>query len=105
MLKVFQNLLMWLAVTPLWVMASDSFRLDNGDLIYVGMSKPELIAAAGQPMHTENVVTRNQFGEVVQSDFQMLTYQLTGSIGGEYSVSIKMRKGAVSELEVIQLKR
>lgn len=88
---------------PAW--ASESFRLKNGDLIYTGMTKLELIAAAGHPLSTEYLVTTNNLGEQVRQDEQMLTYKLVGDIGGEYTVAAKVRRGKVVELEVIQLRR
>lgn len=94
-----------LAISILSAWATESFRLESGALIYTGMSKLELITAAGQPLSTENIVTTNKLGEQISTDEQILTYQLIGDIGGEYAVAAKVRRGAVVELEVIQLKR
>ncbi len=41
------------AVNSAW--ASGSFRLDNGKLIYSGMSKTELMNVAGSPMSSETI--------------------------------------------------
>lgn len=38
--------------------ASDSFRLENGNLIRTGLTKLELLAIVGPPMMTEDIMQR-----------------------------------------------
>lgn len=85
--------------------ASESFRLDNGKLIYTGMSKLALQNVAGQPISTETIQHLNKHGEHVDSDEQRFIYKLEGSIGGEYLVEARLSRGKVIALEVTQSNR
>ncbi len=85
--------------------ASGSFRLDNGKLIYSGMSKTELMSVAGSPMSTETIPKINKDGEQVHSDEQILIYKLQGSIGGEHLIEARVMNGKVVALDATQSNR
>ncbi len=91
------------AVNSAW--ASGTFRLDNGKLIYSGMSKLELMNVAGSPISTETISKINKDGEQVDSDAQILIYKLEGSIGGEHLIEAKVISGKVVTLQVTQSNR
>ncbi len=91
------------AVNSAW--ASGSFRLDNGKLIFSGMSKTELMNVAGRPMSTETIPKINKDGQHVDSDEQILIYKLEGSIGGEHLIEAKVISGKVVTLQVTQSNR
>lgn len=98
-------LVLLLSLTIFAVAASESFRLDNGEIIYTGMSKQQLVVAVGKPESVEELAGTDKFGNAVKLDEQILHYSLKGDIGGEYMVAAKVRRGTVIELEVTQLKR
>lgn len=91
------------AVNSAW--ASGSFRLDNGKLIFSGMSKTELMNVAGSPMSTETIPKINKDGEQVDSDEQILIYKLQGSIGGEHLIEARVISGKVVSLQATQSNR
>lgn len=95
--------------------ASDSFRLENGNLIRTGLTKLELLAIVGPPMTTEDVMQRverpqnSTTQQIITShevlNEQRLTYQLAGSIGGDYLVEVTIRQGKVTAIHSVQLNR
>ena len=99
----FGTLVITFAVNSAW--ASGTFRLDNGKLIYSGMSKLELMNVAGSPISTETISKINKDGEQVDSDAQILIYKLEGSIGGERLIEARVISGKVVALEVTQTNR
>ena len=99
----FGTLVITFAVNSAW--ASGTFRLDNGKLIYSGMSKLELMNVAGSPISTETIPKINKDGDQVDSDEQILIYKLKGSIGGEHLIEARVISGKVVALEVTQINR
>ena len=95
--------------------ASDSFRLENGNLIRTGLTKLELLAIVGPPMMTEDIMQRverpqnSTTQQIITNhqvlDEQRLTYQLAGSIGGDYLVEVTIRQGKVTAVHSVQLNR
>lgn len=76
--------------------ATDSFRLENGDLILVGQSKSEVIALAGTPLDqdvTQIAVDNGQGGTPIKRE--VLTYKMKGSIGGLYLVMVTVENAKV----------
>lgn len=80
--------------------ASGSFRLENGKLIQEGKSKQEIIYIAGAPLYQEVetiAVDEGVGGDPVKRE--ILTYRLTGDIGGMYLVVVTVENNKVVSVD------
>jgi len=79
--------------------AGKSFRTQSGRLITTGMSKVEVLDLIGEPL-SRDVYTRGlsldpiSVGKTVET----WSYLLSGSIGGEYYLTITLEDGYVIEV-------
>lgn len=82
------------------------FRLDNSRLLSCGMSRIDLIDAAGEPVSKDIETLGVDTGEPVKGEtIETWSYRLRGDIGGEYLVSLTLKAGKVVAIKRKQLGR
>ena len=76
--------------------ADSSFRLKTGKLISTGQSKSKVIALAGSPIYQEvETIGVDDGSGILPIKREILTFKLSGSIGGEYLVVVAVENNLV----------
>ena len=86
--------------------AANSFRIQNGRLITTGMSSLEILDLIGEPLtretRTQGLSLDNVFtGKTIE----IWSYLITGSIGGEYYLTLTLEDGIVAAVNSKQRDR
>jgi len=92
--------------SALTVNAVSSFRMSDGKLITVGLSKSELIAHAGEPLYTDVetiAVDDGKPGKPIKRE--ILTFRLDASIGGPSLVVVTVENSTVISIDSKQESR
>lgn len=82
--------------------ADGSFRLKSGKLISTGITVSELYRLAGHPNSKETL--KDSDGESATKR-EVFIYELEGSVGGEYFVTVELDDGAVVSVTSKQIGR
>ena len=86
--------------------ADSSFRLKTGKLISIGQSKSKVIALAGAPLYQEvETIGVDNGNGFLPTKREILTYELAGSIGGDYLVVVSVENNAVVSVTSTQESR
>lgn len=86
--------------------AACGFRLDDGKLLRCGMSRIDIVAAAGEPASKDIETLGVDTGEPVKGEtIETWSYRLQGDIGGQYLVSLTLKAGKVVAINTKQLGR
>lgn len=86
--------------------AGSSFRMSDGKLISVGLSKSELIALAGQPLYTDVETIAVDHGKPSKPiKREVLTFRLDASIGGPSLVVVTVENNTVVSINSKQESR
>ncbi|WP_295507950.1 DUF2845 domain-containing protein [uncultured Pseudoalteromonas sp.] len=104
---MFKNLLLLCFLfCPLIVFAGSSFRLSDGDLVLKDMSKIEVLDKLGTPLLKDVQSLGIDTGGNIKPGQKVETwsYNLKGSIGGEYLVSITFEGDRVVDITSVQKK-
>jgi hypothetical protein len=79
--------------------AGNSFRLENGRLITTGMSSIEVLDLIGEPLTRDTRAQGLSLDQVfVGKTIETWSYLITGSIGGEYYLTLIIEDGIVAEV-------
>lgn len=93
-------------ISALTVNAGSSFRMSDGKLISVGLSKSELIAVAGDPLYTDVetiAIDDGRHGKPIKRE--VLTFSLDASIGGPSLVVVTVENSVVVSIDSKQQNR
>lgn len=106
MRKFIATMLMALSVCVVIAHAAGGFRLANGKLIEVGQTRSAVLALAGKPLdrHVERTGIHAGRGRGSVKE-EVLTFRLTGSIGGKYLVVVTVENNRVVAVRSKQMDR
>ena len=87
-------------------LSGQSFRLADGDLVYTGMTKIEVLEKLGAPMMKDvQSVGINKGDQQQGKKIEVWSYKVDGSIGGEYLVSVTFKGDKATDINSIQKNR
>ncbi|WP_105189667.1 DUF2845 domain-containing protein [Pseudoalteromonas sp. T1lg48] len=88
------------------VLAGQSFRLADGDLVYIGMNKIEVLDKLGEPLMKDVQSVGVDKGEgFAGKKTEVWSYRLEGDIGGEYLVSVTFKGDKATSIDSKQRNR
>ncbi|WP_158677934.1 DUF2845 domain-containing protein [Pseudoalteromonas sp. T1lg76] len=87
-------------------LAGQSFRLADGDLVYTGMNKIEILDKLGEPLMKDVQSIGVDKGDgFAGKKTEIWSYRLRGDIGGEYLVSVTFKGDKVTSINSKQRNR